>query len=164
MVDLIPRYLVHEFMLTIHAYLRWGVLVAGLLSWAASLHGWGSGRRWTFADERMASAMVMWVDLQLVVGLLLYLWLSPMSEAVFRAGLRATVTSPPLLFFGVLHPCLMILGFLLVHVVRVRGKKASTDRERFRVMSLGLSLWGLLVTLAIPWPWMPWGRSLFRGI
>jgi hypothetical protein len=163
-VDLMQRQLAYEFVITIHSYLRWGLLAAGLLSGAASLHGWRAGRRWSFLDERLAVTLVLCVDLQLVVGLLLYLVLSPFGEAVFAGGLRAAGATPTVLFFGLLHPCLMILSFLVAHAARGRSKKASSDEARFRIMSRGVLLWLLLVALAIPWPWMPYGRAFFRGI
>src|SRR5207248_4439237 len=86
------------------------------------------------------------VDLQLLLGLSLYLFLSPFTKAFFAAP---TLKQPHLRFFGVEHIFGMLVAVMLVHL----GKR--------RVFAFTLA--ALLVMLAsIPWPFLVYGRPLWR--
>ncbi len=157
-----PSLVAYGITLALHTYVRWAVLVVGLGAWASALHGVITARPWSRVDERFALAFVGFTDLQLLAGLLLHLWLSPISQAALAAGPLGSRTQPSLLFFGYVHPLLMIAGFIVAHATRARSKRLSHDGERFRTVARGLTLWLVLVLLAIPWPWMSYGRPLFR--
>lgn len=153
--------LLYALALLLHGYLRWAVLVGGVASFVASMHGRFTGRPWRRADERLALAFVALTDLQLLLGLLLHLWLSPFSQAAL-ASPRAALGQAQLWFFGFVHPTLMILGFVVAHVTRARSKRAASDEDRFAVMSTGLGGWLIVVLIAVPWPWLDYGRPLLR--
>jgi hypothetical protein len=156
-----PSTVAYAVALLLHSYLRWGVLAAGIASFVASSHGRHTGRAWARADERLALAFVALTDLQLLLGLLLHLWLSPFSQAALAAP-RAALGQPQLWFFGFLHPTLRILGFVVAHATRARSKRAKSDDDRFAVMSTGIGAWLIVVLLAVPWPWLDYGRPLLR--
>jgi hypothetical protein len=151
------HYVAYGVTLALHTYARWGVLLAGIASVATSIHGHVTRRGWSRSDERLALTFVALSDLQLVLGLLLYLWLSPISEAARAAGVGAALSQPSLWFFGFVHPLLMVIGFVVVHATRARSKRAKEDTSRFRTMAIGLCVWLTIVLLAIPWPWTSYG-------
>lgn len=154
----------YAIVLLVHSYMRWLLLALGLLSLTRALPGWASGSPFTRRDELLASVLVGAADLQLLLGLVLFLWLSPLPAAVFAVGLRAALGEPSLRFFGVLHPLAMIAGIVFLHGARVRSRRAHGDTERHRVMALGQLAWLMLVALAIPWPNLSVGRPLLRGV
>ena len=70
--------------LVIHSLIRWAALLTGLFAAARGLSGWRSRRPWTLSDERAGFWFIMTLDLQLLLGLLLYGVLSPVTRAAFH--------------------------------------------------------------------------------
>ena len=68
--------------LILHSLLRWVVLATGLAAAARGFMG-GKGRAWTAADSRAGLLFVTVLDLQFLLGLLLYLFLSPTVRTAF---------------------------------------------------------------------------------
>src|SRR5262245_15321920 len=92
----------YALVLLIHSYLRWAVLLAVVALFVRTLLGWQKARAWQPADERLHSASVGLVDLQFLLGLVLYLLLSPISKAFF-ADMKYGMKDSSLRFFGLEH-------------------------------------------------------------
>jgi hypothetical protein len=149
----------YSFVLLIHSWLRWAVLVAGLIAVVRGLGGWSGARQWTRVDERAGFWFTMLLNLQMLLGLVLYFFLSPFTAealsdfgAAMKTGLR---------FWAVEHVFGMILGLAFAHIGRARISKAAASRKhRVAAIFFGLAL--LAILLSIPWPGMSNGRPLFR--
>jgi hypothetical protein len=76
----------------------------------------------------------------------------------------AAMHNPVLRFYAVEHVAGMVGALALVHIGRVRIKKAADDRARHRTALIFFGLGLLLILLSIPWPVMSGGRALFRGV
>jgi Na+-driven multidrug efflux pump len=148
--------------LTVHNYLRWLVLGLGVLLWVRALHGVVSRRSWQRADEHASVMLVAATDVQLLLGLLLHQWLSPIAQVAVSTAIAVTWAQPTLRFFGYLHPLMMLTAFVVVHVVRGLSKRRTESIAKFQITVIGLSVCLVLVALAIPWPWFEYGRPLFR--
>jgi hypothetical protein len=145
--------------LTIHSWIRWIALVAGFGATFAALRGKVQGES-SIAD-RWAMTAMMALDVQMLLGLILYFGLSPnmreilnhFGDAMGRADLR---------FWAVEHVSAMFLAVALSHVGRVLARKASTtDAKRSRLLiTFGLAT--VLMLAGMPWPARPGGRPLFR--
>jgi hypothetical protein len=111
--------------------------------------------------ERWGLMFMIALDLQLVLGLLLYGILSPFT-AQAMADFGGAMRDPSLRFWAVEHLSMMLLAVVLVHVGRVLARKTSNpDKKRTRLLiCFGIAL--LLMLGAIPWPGMSTGRPLFR--
>ncbi|MEO6213461.1 MAG: hypothetical protein ABIP65_07515 [Vicinamibacterales bacterium] len=144
--------------LMIHSWLRWAVLVAGLLAVARAATA--GGRPWTPADDRSTRWFTIALDVQVLLGLLLYFVLSPFTrEAMGDFG--AAMKTSGLRFWAVEHTFGMIIGAALAHVGAVRIRKAPMPRKhRLAVIFFGLAL--LVILASIPWPGTAAGRPLFR--
>ena len=68
----------------LHSLVRWAVLATGVFAAIRGISGWRSGRPWTLADQRAAGWFTSALDLQMLLGLLLYFWLSPITTAALR--------------------------------------------------------------------------------
>ena len=75
----------YTIVLIIHSWLRWAALVAGTMAVAAALASPSEVGRDGRAD-RWGLAFMMAMDLQMLLGLLLYLVLSPNTAAMFNDG------------------------------------------------------------------------------
>jgi hypothetical protein len=145
--------------LALHSILRWVVLLTGLAAAGRGIAGW-SGRAWTAADNRAGVWFVAALDLQLLIGLVLYLFLSPTLK-VAALDFGAAMRDGSLRFFLVEHAFGMLAAITLAHLGRVRIRKATDDRRRQRAAAIFFGLALLLVALSIPWPGMPAGRPLW---
>ena len=150
----------YTLVLTVHSWLRWVALIAGVAATVAAVSD-KSGPTARSRADMWGLVLMMALDIQMLLGLLLYLVLSPFTaEAMSDFG--AAMKNPPLRFFAVEHLTLMLGAVVLAHVGRVLARKAKTpESKRMRLMfSFGLAT--LLMALGIPWPGMSSGRPLFR--
>ncbi len=149
----------YSLVLFLHSWLRWFVLIAavGALGTTAGAHddtGMAKADKW-------GMAFMMSLDLQMLLGLLLYFGLSPFTVQAFR-DFGAAMANAGLRFWAVEHITIMVAAVACAHVARVLGRKAATrEAKRKRLLTFfGLSL--LLIIVGIPWPGMAAGRPLFR--
>ena len=70
--------------LTVHSLLRWAVILLGAWAVSRAKRGWFFGRPWTEGDDRAGRLFVIGVDVQVLLGLLLYLVLSPITTGAFQ--------------------------------------------------------------------------------
>jgi hypothetical protein len=146
----------------LHALMRWAVLGTGVFAAIRGISGWRSGRPWTLADDRSALWFTSALDLQMLLGLLLYFWLSPITTAAMH-DFGGAMGNSGLRFWAIEHPFGMILGIALAHIGRGRLKKISNDARRHRTAAIFFILALLVIVASIPWPGSPNGRPLLRG-
>jgi hypothetical protein len=152
--------MLYAVVLTIHSWLRWGVLLAGLIAFFRSAVGASRRATWTPADDRAGFWLSMVLDAQFLLGLILYVFLSPFTHAAFR-DIGGAMGNSGLRFWLVEHVFGMIVGLALVHVGRVRARKTDSLR-RHRVVAIFFGLALVAIIVSIPWPGMPAGRPLLR--
>ena len=105
--------------LIIHSWLRWAVLAAGLAAVArGGAQGSSTGRWFTIL-----------LDVQMLIGLLLYFVLSPFTTAAL-GDFGAAMKTPQLRFFAVEHVFGMVIGITLAHIGAAKIKKAPDATER----------------------------------
>lgn len=134
----------------VHSFLRWAILLAGLWAVIRSLKGVTGKTPFTAADSKAGLFFMIFCDLQLVVGLILF-FMSPLSQAGI-SNMGGAMKDPVLRFFTVEHETMAIIAIALVHIGKSKIKKAATDAQKHK---LGLIFFGLafVVILAlIPWP------------
>jgi hypothetical protein len=147
--------------LLLHSWLRWAVLLAGLLALLRGLSAWSGGRPWTRSDDRAGAMFVGLLDLQMLLGLALYFLLSPITTAALQ-DFGAAMGNAPMRFWAVEHVTGMIVGIALAHVGRARIKKATDERRRHRTAAIFFGLALVAILASIPWPGTPYVRPLFR--
>lgn len=152
--------MLYAVVLLIHSYLRWVVILAGLLAFGRAVSGSSGRKPWTPADDRAGFWFVTAVDLQMLLGILLYGFLSPFTRQAF-GDFGAAMKDSTQRFWAVEHIAGMLIGLALVHVGRVRTRRTdSLRRHKVAAIFFGLALVAMLVS--IPWPGMPAGRPLLR--
>jgi hypothetical protein len=150
----------YTIVLMLHSWLRWATLVAAVGAIATTAADRSDTIRTGRADL-WGLALMIALDIQMLIGLLLYLVLSPFTtEAMGDFG--AAMRNPALRFFAVEHVALMFAAVVLAHAGRVLARKARTaDQKRSRLL-ICFILATIAMLLAIPWPGMTSGRPLFR--
>jgi hypothetical protein len=144
-----------------HSWLRWAVIIAGLLAVGRAIAAAAGHRDWSRADERTGFWFVTLLDLQMLLGFVLYFGLSPITRAAIQ-DFGAAMKSSGLRFWGVEHLFGMIVGVVLIHIGRARTRKLTDSSARHKVAAISYTLGLLAILASIPWPGMPNGRPLVR--
>jgi len=145
--------------LLLHSWIRWIALVAVVGVTLAALRGKVEGDR-SIAD-RWGLAAMMALDLQMLLGLLLYLGLSPNMQEIlnhFGESMKRADTR----FWAVEHISTMFIAIALSHVGRVLARKAATPAAKRTRLLVCFGLATLLILAGMPWPGRAGGRDLFR--
>jgi hypothetical protein len=153
--------MVYTTVLLLHSWVRWIVILAGLLAVGRAYVGWLGGKPWTRADDRVSSIFARVLDVQFLLGLLLYLVLSPITWAAFR-DFGGAMANRALRFWAVEHIFGMFIGVALAHGGVARLRKLSPEARRHRVAAVFFTLAMLAILASIPWPGSPAGRPLIR--
>ena len=149
-------------LLTLHSYLRWVVLILAVLALARAIAGVAQRRPWTPADDSAAKWFTIGLDVQLLVGQLLYLVFSPFTMSAWSdigGAMRDSTTR----FVVIEHPFGMLIALVLAHIGRARIRKSRDSARRHRTALIFFGLAIVIVFLTIPWPGRPGGRPLLRG-
>lgn len=149
----------YTLVLSLHSWLRWVALAAGIVATVTAV----SDRSTTGKGPADVWGLILMIslDIQLLLGVLLYVALSPFTAEAMR-DFGAAMRNPGLRFFAVEHVTLMLAAVVLAHLGRVLARKAvSPDARRSRRL-ICFSLATIAMLMAIPWPGMAAGRPLFR--
>jgi hypothetical protein len=144
----------YPYVLGLHNIVRWIVLIAGAWSVFLVWRGWLQRRQWTDAEARATRAFLGALDLQFLLGLLLFAVFSPITRQGFH-DLGAAMSDPPLRYFLLEHPVIMLVAVASAHIGAVQVRRAAADAERFQRASI---LYGL--SLAAVAGFIPWARPL----
>ena len=105
-----------------HNLFRWLVLLILVVSIILSLTGWLQKGKWKKRDNFTGLLTVIFMDIQFLVGMVLYAFVSPITKAAF-ADFGAAMQNADLRFYAVEHILLMVIALLLVHIGRIRAKR-----------------------------------------
>lgn len=152
----------YEILLLLHSYLRWIIVALMIVTSGIALRGMMKKSRWSRREDRLTLFTVIAVDLQLVIGVLLYGVFSPVLKTAF-SSMGSAMRDGALRFWLVEHSMAAVLAIVFVHVARAIGKRATSDEKRYRVTTICFGLALLCVLAAIPWPFrVEIARPLFR--
>lgn len=139
--------------LAVHNILRWVVLILGVLALARAYLGWFGKRDWTPGDRKVGVFFGVSLDLQLLIGLVLYFFLSPLTQAALR-DFGAAMADLQLRFFALEHIFYMILAVVCAHVGSITARRAQEDIGKHRRSAIWFTIAMVIIVLAIPW-WRP---------
>lgn len=146
-----------------HSYVRWFLLLALLALLGACALGWRTGAPWSLKHQRLHAAVVGLADLQFTLGVLLYVFWSPVASAFF-ASPGTAMKEHTLRFFGLEHPTMMLIAVALLHIGRKRAQRVDDVRRKHRHATLWTLAAMLVILSSIPWPSLRHGRPLLRGM
>lgn len=147
----------HLFLTGLHNLVRWLVLIAGVLAFVVMITGL-SGRRFGPGDRRAGLIYTAVIDLQLLVGLILF-FVSPITSGAMQ-NMGEAMSNTAMRFYLVEHTLMMVLAVVAAHIGYSQTKKAALpDRSRFMRGAIWYGISLLLIFLAIPWDrsLLPWG-------
>lgn len=146
----------YPLLLSLHNIIRWVVLIIGIVATVLAFMGWFGRREWTERDRRIGSFFGISLDIQFLIGLLLYFVYSPLTRTAL-SDFGAAMSAPDLRFIAVEHVFTMLAAIVLAHVGSVLARRAETSQAKFKRAAIFFGLALLLVLVGIPW-----SRPLFR--
>lgn len=147
----------YDFVLLLHSWLRWVVVILAVLVLFRALMGVMNKSSFTATDNKTSLFFMISCDVQLLIGLLLYVFLSPITATAFQ-DFGVAMKDPALRYFAVEHLSMMLIALVLVHIGRSRSKKAATDLAKHKALLIYYGIAVLLMLASIPWT----TRPLFR--
>ena len=139
--------MLYSTLLFLHGLLRWAVVGAAI---------------WTLARplaKRPSLALVVAMDLQVVLGLVMYTAVSPVTQLAL-ANMKVAMKDHALRFWVVEHPFSMLIALVAVHVGRVAARRAKDDASRRKKVIMWTVIALVAIAIGMPWPFLPYGRSL----
>src|ERR671924_1969446 len=135
-------------LLAIHSWVRWLALAAGLVVIFASMVDRGAEGK--SAADRWGLVLIIALDIQLLLGLLLYFLVSP-NMAEIRAHFGEAMRTAQLRFWAVEHVTAMLGAVVLAHVGRVLARKAATPASKRKRSIVCFGLATILMIVGMPW-------------
>jgi hypothetical protein len=149
-----------EPLIIIHSLLRWAVVLLGLYTVVRALGGVIGKKPWSSSEISAYRLFVIAIDLQFLVGILLYAFFSPLVTAAM-GNMADAMKTPALRFWLVEHPLPMFVALGLVHLGFAKAKRtASVASHRQVLLHYAVSL--ILILATTPWPFMTNGRPWLR--
>ncbi len=133
-----------------HSGFRWLALISLLITIVLALLGWIGKKEWGKSDSFASLIMMIIMDLQFLIGLILYVFVSPITKMAFK-DFGAAMKNADLRFFAVEHLLMMVIALALVHIGRSRTKKDIPGWKKHRVATIFYSLALLIIIAGIPW-------------
>lgn len=153
--------MLYSIFLTLHSIMRWLVILLALLAIIRAVNGLSFKRGWTGMDNRVGMWFTTLMDIQLLVGLILYFFLSPITMIALQ-NFGGIMGNTSIRFFAVEHAFVMLVAVIVAHVGRSMIRRADSPAAKHRRTAIWVGVVILLVLLAIPWPFLEAGRPLFR--
>ena len=139
-----------EFVLSVHNVLRWIVLILLLVALVRAFWGWLGKKEWTPTDRKVGMFYSVSLDIQLLLGLILYFVLSEKTKVAFQ-NFNAAMASSELRFFVIEHVLMMVLSVIFAHVGVAAAKRADESIIKHRRTAIWFTLSLIVLLLGIPW-------------
>ncbi len=124
-----------EFLVGLHSLWRWVVLLFMVIALVRSLMGWFRNSPWTANDRTTTLLATSAIDIQFLLGLIVY-----------GMGQHWNGTA----FIAYIHPTIMLIALVIVHLTSTMAKRQTSDVAKHRMIAIGLLIALFLVTAAIP--------------
>ena len=144
----------YSIVLTLHNIVRWLIVLSAVLAIVRAFTGLSFKRGYTLQDKNVGLWFTIFLDIQVLLGIVLYFFLSPKTIGVLQDFSQAMGNSLTR-FYAVEHIFLMVLAVVIAHMGRSFIRKANAAPEKHRRTLLWFGLAILLILAAIPWNFSP---------
>ena len=141
-------------LLSIHNFMRWIILLAGIYACYRAFTGWQGKKAYTGADNKSSLIFTLFCHMQLVMGFIMYFLSSHITKSALN-DFGAAMKNADLRFWAVEHPLMMIIAVVLVTIGRSKSKRATQDISKHKTAFWFFAI-AMLLMLAIArvsvWP------------
>lgn len=150
----------YEIFLFLHSWIRWFILIVGLVVIIKSFAGWQGNKPYLKGDNGMSAGFMGLLHLNLLIGLILYVFLSPYTQQAFT-DFGVAMKDSYLRFWAVEHILVNIIAVAVAQIGRVKAKKAVNDVAKHKITAIWYTIAFILLLSRIPWQE---SARLFRGL
>jgi hypothetical protein len=140
----------YPLILGLHNLVRWVALILAIVATVGAFSGWFGKRQWSERDRKIGSFFAIAMDIQLLLGLILYFVYSPLTRTAL-ADFGAAMGVADLRFFAIEHFFYMFLALVFAHLGSVLARRAPDSKAKFQRAAIFFGLSLLLILLGIPW-------------
>ena len=141
----------HNTLLIIHSLIRWAIVLTGLWAVIRALKGVSGKTPYTGADKKAGLFFMIFLDLQLLVGLVLYFFSSEFGIKAFQQYGKEVMHNGGLRYYAVEHAFVAIVAIALVHIGRAKVKKTTLDAQKHKTSLIFFALALIILATRIPW-------------
>lgn len=139
----------------LHSVLRWAVLILLVVAIVRAFQKRGGGTVYPGKDKFALYALIV-THVQLLLGLVLYLWLSPLVR--FEGDVMGNAVTR---FYTVEHITGMLIAITLITIGYARAKRQAEMNKGWKTIGIFYTLGLLLILASIPWPFRIPGAGWF---
>lgn len=147
--------------IVVHSWNRWLILVAGLITIIAAIINLSKKNESINYNKGIALTYVASLHFQLLIGLILYFVLSPLTKAAFNDFGNA-MSNSGLRFWAVEHTILNLAGIIIAQIGYSKSKRKATLREKNKTILIWTIISLILILIVIPMGLMGVDRPWFR--
>jgi len=134
----------------VHSYWAYLAVLLLVLAFVNALIGLSKNKEFSDKDLRISLFTLIVVHIQLILGFIVY-YVSPYYESMREIGMGATMKDAVIRLYTVEHPLMMILAIVLITIGFSKHKKKTTDKGKFKTITIFYGLGLLFVLSRIPW-------------
>jgi len=138
-----------EFILKLHSFLRWALLLFMVVSIVKAAMSLSGKNPYTPNDRKRTLFTMIAAHLQLVIGVILYVsngWSQQFSN--MAVAMKNTYVR----YWTLEHLSIMIIAILFITIGNIRSKKMDTDASKYKQILIWFGLALLVIIAAMPWP------------
>lgn len=151
----------YEFILTLHSWLRWLVLLLGILVIYGNYNGWKMSLPFEGMNKKLNTYFIASLHTQLILGLILYFGVSPMMKDIL-ADFGGSMKNSEMRFWSVEHMMGMIIGISIAQIGSIKAKKQATDALKYKTSFVWFTVALIFILLMIPFGIWNADRPYFR--
>ena len=149
-------------LLTLHSLVRWAAIVLGLMAIFRAFTGMSKGS-FEDTDGTFGRLFAISLDVQMLLGILMYLFFSTITTSAFE-NMGSAMGNSVTRFWLVEHPTMMIAALALAHIGVARVRKASETKAKHRAALIFFGIAMLLIVAGSPWPFSTAARPILPGL
>jgi hypothetical protein len=151
----------YEIVLTLHSWLRWIVLLLGILVIFGNYKGWKASLLYEGMNKKLNTYFMASLHTQLLLGLILYCGVSPMMHKIF-SDFGASMHDKEMRFWSVEHIMGMVIGIAIAQIGSIKSKRQATDELKYKTAFIWFTVAFILILLMIPFGIWNVERPFFR--
>jgi hypothetical protein len=140
-----------NFLVVLHSYLRWILLVLLLASIVKSLSGLSGKKALSAGDKKLWLFTMISAHTTLLIGLILIFFGTYGITKGVPEG-TSVMKDPTYRFYWVEHPLMMLIAIVFITIGRGQAKKSISDAVKYKKAFWFFVVALILILAAIPWP------------
>ena len=141
-----------------HLHSYWAYLVVLVVSIATlnALYSFFTNKEYSYKDFRLSLFALIVTHLQFLIGLVLYLCVSPGAAVYYKQlAMGAVMKDSTLRLYAVEHPTVMLLTAVFITIGYSKHKKKLTSHPKFKMLAIFYTI-ALVLLLLSRIPWASW--------